>query len=79
MSPFDLSAGMSGRVGLVPTSGPSDVKWIAPDSHAYVPPPMGASRAVERSERANALIVILLTLACTILAIYDLFILAAGA
>ena len=37
------------------------------------------SKAVqERSERANALIVIVLTLACTVLAIFDLFLLAAG-
>jgi len=32
----------------------------------------------ERSERANAMIVIVLTLACTVLAIFDLFLLAAG-
>ncbi|HVA19941.1 MAG TPA: hypothetical protein VMU55_07190 [Solirubrobacteraceae bacterium] len=32
----------------------------------------------ERSERANALIVIGLTLACTVLAIFDLFLLASG-
>jgi len=40
---------------------------------------MSASRAAERSERANALIVIALTLACSGLAIFDLFLLAAGA
>jgi hypothetical protein len=32
----------------------------------------------ERTERANALIVIVLTLACTALAIFDLFLLASG-
>jgi hypothetical protein len=32
-----------------------------------------------RSERTNAWIVIVLTFACTLLSIYDLFLLAAGA
>jgi hypothetical protein len=77
MSPFDLSAGPSSRVGFTPVSGAPDVRWIRPDRPAHLPPP--ASKAVqERSERANALIVIVLTLACTALAIFDLFLLAAG-
>jgi len=78
MSPFDLSAGPSSRVGFAPTSGASDVRWIRPDRPAYLPPPMSKSAMKERSERANALIVIVLTLACTVLAIFDLFLLAAG-
>lgn len=78
MGPFDLSAGQSSRVGFVSTSGSSDVKWIAPDRQAYLPPPMSKTAIRERSERANALIVIVLTLACTVLAIFDLFLLAAG-
>jgi len=78
MSPFDLSAGQSSRVGFAPTSGAPDVKWIAPDRPAYLPPPMSKSAMKERSERANAMIVIVLTLACTALAIFDLFLLAAG-
>jgi hypothetical protein len=78
MSAFDLSAGPSGRMGFAPASGPSDVKWIAPDRPDYLPPPMSKSAAIERSERANALIVIVLTLACTVLAIFDLFLLASG-
>jgi len=65
-------------MGFAPTSSPVDVKWIPPDSHAYLPPPMSKTAIRERSERANALIVIALTLACTVLAIYDLFLLAAG-
>jgi hypothetical protein len=64
-------------VGFTPVSGAPDVRWIRPDRPAHLPPP--ASKAVqERSERANALIVIVLTLACTVLAIFDLFLLAAG-
>jgi hypothetical protein len=79
MSPFDLSAGQSGGVGFTPASGSPDVKWIRPDRTTHLPPsPMATSQAAERSERANALIVIGLTLACTVLAIYDLFLLAAG-
>jgi hypothetical protein len=78
MSPFDMSAGQSGRVGLTLASGPSDVKWIRPDRLAYLPPPMSKTAIQERSERANALIVIVLTFACTVLAIFDLFLLAAG-
>ena len=78
MSPFDLSAGPSSRVGFAPASGPSDVKWIRPDRPVYLPPPMSKTAIQERSERANALIVIVLTFACTVLAIFDLFLLAAG-
>jgi hypothetical protein len=39
---------------------------------------MSKSAARERTERTNALIVIALTLACTALAVFDLFLLAAG-
>jgi len=78
MSPFDLSAGQSSRVRFAPTSGPADVKWIAPDRPAYLPPPMSKTAIRERSERANALIVIVLTLACTAMSLFDLFLLASG-
>ncbi len=78
MSRGDLSAGPSSCVGFAPASGPPDVKWIRPDGPAYLPPPMAESTATERSERANALIVTVLTLACTVLAIFDLFLLASG-
>jgi hypothetical protein len=78
MSPFDLSAGQSSRVRCVSASGAPDVKWIAPDRQSYLPPPMSKSAATERSERANAMIVIVLTLACSVLAIFDLFLLASG-
>jgi len=80
MSPFDLSAGRQpDRMGFAPMSGGApDVKWIRPDSHAYMPPPMSKTAIRERSERAHALIVIVLTLACTALAIFDLFLLASG-
>lgn len=55
------------------------VQWLAPDSYA-VPLAVAARGDIKRqTERANALIVIGLTLACTALAIFDLFLLAAGA
>jgi hypothetical protein len=76
MSHFDLSAGQYSHVGFTPASAP-DVKLIRPDSQAYLPP-MSPSGATERSERATARIVIVLTIACTVLALYDLFLLAAG-
>ncbi len=78
MSPFDLSAGQSSRVGFAPASGSSDVRWIRPDGPAHLPPPTSKSAVRERSERTNALIVLVLTLACTTLAIFDLFLLASG-
>jgi hypothetical protein len=79
MSPFDVNAGQSSRLGFTPASGPSDVKWIRPDTPTYTPPPMSKSAARERTERANASIVIVLTLACTALAVFNLFLLASGA
>jgi hypothetical protein len=59
-------------------SSSPEVSWIRPQSQIGLPPSMQRSRAVERAERANANVVILLTLACTVLAIFDLFLLAAG-
>jgi len=78
MSPFDLSAGRSSRVGLTRASGSSEVRWIRPDRPAHLPPPTAKSAVKERSERTNALIVLVLTLACTALAVFDLFLLASG-
>lgn len=78
MSPFDVHAGVSGRVGFMPASGASDVKWIAPNRPVYLPPPRPGREILERSERTNALVVLILTFACTALAIFDLFLLASG-
>jgi len=78
MSPFDPSAGRSGRVGFTPAST-ANVRVIRPDRPSYLPPPMPSSQATAHSERTHALVVIVLTLACTVLAIFDLFLLAAGA
>ncbi len=77
MSPADPSMLARGRIGFTTTSGSTEVKWIRPDA-AHLPYPM-AKPTAQHSERARALIVIALTLACTLLAVYDLFLLAAGA
>jgi hypothetical protein len=78
MSPFDSSTGQFGHVELTPASGPSDVKWIRPGGQAYLPPSLSKSMHTERSEQVNALVVFVLTLACTALAVFDLFLLAVG-
>ncbi len=78
MSSFDVGAGRPGHVGFTPASA-ANVRVIRPDRPSYLPPPVPGSRATVGSERARALVVIVLTLACTALAIFDLFLLAAGA
>ncbi len=64
MSPIDLGTEL-------------DVKWIQDAPPSYLPPPILKS-AHERTERANALIVTGLTLACTAMALFDLFLAALG-
>jgi len=78
MTRFDLSASPFSHIGFAPTSDAQDIKWIRPDRPAYLAPPIPETPATERSERAKALIVIVLTLACTVLAIFDLILLASG-
>jgi hypothetical protein len=79
MSQFDPRAGPSGRVGLTPAIGPADVQWIRPAGtpSPWMPPPPNSS-ARDHTDRVQALIVIVLTLACTALALFDLFLLASG-
>jgi hypothetical protein len=64
MSPIDPGTGL-------------DVKWIQDAPPSYLPPPILKS-ADERTERANAMIVTGLTLACTAMALFDLFLAALG-
>jgi hypothetical protein len=78
MSPFDMDPGPPRRVGFSPASGSPDIKWIRPGTPAYPPSPMPRSSMRERTEQTNAMIVIVLTLACTALSLYDLFLLASG-
>jgi hypothetical protein len=58
------------------SSGGIDVKWIAPQRSAYALPPMRDPDGARRRERTNALIVTVLSLGCTGLAIFDLFLFA---
>lgn len=59
-----------------PGYGSHGVTWTPPGSEIYAPPPM--PNASNRSVRTSAIVVIVLTLACTLLSIYDLFLLAIG-
>jgi hypothetical protein len=79
MSRFDPSTGQSGCVGFTPTSGSLNVSWIRPDRPTHLPPPTPRSQAAGGRERSDALVVIVLTLACSTLAVFDLFLLASGA
>jgi hypothetical protein len=79
MSRFELSSGQSGHLGFTYASGPPDVKWIRPDNPTHLPTRMSRSDVQDRTERANALIVMGLTLGCTVLSLFDLFLLASGA
>jgi hypothetical protein len=65
-----------GLVGAGLPDGGHEVRWIRPQRGVYLPPPKPAGRS--RSEQAPAIVVILLTLACTALCIFDLFLLASG-
>jgi hypothetical protein len=78
MSHIDTSVRQSSRVGFLPASGSMEVNWIRPDRLAHPPPRMSNSDVQGGSDRAKALIVIVLTLGCTALSFFDLFLLAAG-
>jgi hypothetical protein len=60
------------------SSGIPDVKWVRQKTSSYVLPPMPELRSDEQQEKVNAFIVTLLTVACTVLALFDLFLLASG-
>jgi hypothetical protein len=78
MSPYSLGRSQVYGSSATAMSPSHEVSWIRPQSQSYAPPPMRPSQARERAERANASVVIMLTLACTALSIFDLFLLAAG-
>jgi hypothetical protein len=72
------AAVLPGRIcamAFIPAAGSHDVHWIGPGS---LPPKMPEQARQEREDRAHARIVIVLTLACTLLSIYDLVLLASG-
>jgi hypothetical protein len=63
-------------MALPPTRGHHDVSWLG---QSPLPDEMAAGEQQDREDRARARIAIVLTLACTLLSIYDLFLLASGA
>ena len=70
------SASHASRLASVqPLDDSHRVAWTPPESTAYLPP---SPNAKDRSERTTAIVVIALTLACTALSIFDLFLLASG-
>ncbi len=78
MSSSDLGAGEPPHVDFTPASGSPDVRWIRPDTAAYRSPPKSRA-AIEHTEQWNAWVVIVLTFACTAVALYDLVLLTSGA
>jgi len=59
-------------MAFIPAMGGHDIHWLP----SALPPKIAEQAQHEREEHAHARIVIVLTLACTLLAIYDLFLLA---
>ena len=56
--------------------GAPDVKMVRPDRPTYVLPPMPDLEDLERQEQASGFVVKLLGVACTLLVVFDLFLLA---
>jgi hypothetical protein len=68
-----------GDASLPSVTDVPEVRWIPSHTSAHLPPlalTSSKSDATERAERVNAAIVVVLTLACTALSIFDLFLLA---
>ena len=57
----------------------SGVRWIKPGAPISGPPALSGSQDLKRADRASALIVVTLTFACTLLSLYDLYLLASNA
>ncbi len=70
MSASDFGVGNTRRLPASPGTGSAKLTWVNPD----VPTP--TSTAGGRTVATNALVVILLTMACTGLAVFDLVLLA---
>jgi hypothetical protein len=81
MSPASTRPPQLGGTSLPHGSDAPDVKWTPPVASAHRAPRALYSANLPpggRTERVNALTVTILTLACTVLAIFDLFLLASG-
>jgi hypothetical protein len=55
---------------------PHSVTWDRPQGRAYVPPPVPQAKA--NGIGASPIVVALLSIACSVLAIFDLLLLASG-
>jgi len=67
--------GMVLAMGFIPATGGHDFHWLP----SALPPEIAGRAQQERADRSRARIERILSLACTALAIYDLFLLASGA
>lgn len=56
--------------------GTSDVNWRPPEGPNYVLPP--TPEREDRPERVSSVVVAVLAVACTLLAVFDMFLLAFG-
>jgi hypothetical protein len=77
MSSFGTGARVLSHTEAGRSGGAPRVSWIRPDSQPYRPPAPGR-KVSDDAERTHVLIVSALTLVCSALALYDLFLLAAG-
>jgi hypothetical protein len=78
MSDFETCEGPSSGVGFLTPGASSSIQWIPHEVPTRVAPGAQARGRRGRSDNTTALIVIGLTFACTVLAIFDLFQLAGG-
>jgi hypothetical protein len=75
MSDFETNQGSGSGVGFLTPGALSSIQWIQPDAPTRGQPANGRR---QRADNTTALIVVGLTFACTVLALFDLFQLAAG-
>jgi len=81
MSPASTRRPQFGGTSVPQGTDPPDVKWIPPVASSHRAPRALYSANLPtggRTERVNALTVTILTLACSVLAIFDLVLLASG-
>jgi len=57
-------------------SGSPNIRWVPPEEPKYLLPPM--PELEDRHENTSRLVVTVLTVACTLLALFDVFLLVWG-
>lgn len=78
-APYGLSAAWVCAMGAIPARSEHEVTWVPPQHLGDAPRSYAGSSAQEHTDRVHAIVVVVLTLACTVLALYDLLMLASGA